>query len=58
MGIGMVALAFTAVYRGASGSRQDQVPAPATSGVDATTSTGSTADRLVVPSLSTDPGAP
>ncbi|GGZ27457.1 hypothetical protein GCM10010387_21100 [Streptomyces inusitatus] len=55
MGIGMVALAFTAVYRGASGSRQDQVPAPATSGVDATTST---ADRLVVPSLSTGPGAP
>ncbi|WP_274558348.1 hypothetical protein [Streptomyces spiramyceticus] len=30
MGIGMVALAFTAVYRGASSDRQDQVP-PATS---------------------------
>ena len=32
MGIGMVALAFTAVYRGASGNRQDPVPPPATSG--------------------------
>ncbi|MBT2400926.1 hypothetical protein [Streptomyces sp. ISL-100] len=32
MGIGMVALAFTAVYRGAaSGGREDQVPVPATS---------------------------
>ncbi|MFE5028394.1 hypothetical protein ACFRAO_35135 [Streptomyces sp. NPDC056656] len=31
MGIGMVALAFTAVYRGASsGGRQDRVPPPAT----------------------------
>ncbi|MFD4141448.1 hypothetical protein [Streptomyces sp. NPDC058572] len=37
MGIGMVALAFTAVYRGASGNRQDPtVPAPTTTGVDAT----------------------
>lgn len=36
MGIGMVALAFTAVYRGAaSGHRQDRVPPPATTGVDA-----------------------
>ncbi|MEW1545601.1 hypothetical protein [Streptomyces tsukubensis] len=34
MGIGMVALAFTAVYRGASGSRQDRIPPPATTGVD------------------------
>ncbi|MCQ4208148.1 SCO2584 family spore wall biosynthesis protein [Streptomyces longispororuber] len=30
MGIGMVALAFTAVYRGASAGRSDQVPPPAT----------------------------
>ncbi|WP_343245121.1 hypothetical protein [Streptomyces sp. SID14478] len=30
MGIGMVALAFTAVYRGASSGRSDQVPPPAT----------------------------
>ncbi|MGY0023985.1 hypothetical protein [Streptomyces sp. cg35] len=30
MGIGMVALAFTAVYRGASAGRDDKVPPPAT----------------------------
>ncbi|MFZ3570586.1 hypothetical protein ACOKM5_27010 [Streptomyces sp. BH097] len=30
MGIGMVALAFTAVYRGASSGSQDEVPPPAT----------------------------
>ncbi|WKX70299.1 hypothetical protein [Streptomyces sp. XD-27] len=34
MGIGVVALAFTAVYRGASGGRQDPAPPPATTGVD------------------------
>ncbi|MFH8368957.1 hypothetical protein [Streptomyces sp. NPDC018031] len=34
MGIGVVALAFAAVYRGASGSRQEPSPPPATSGVD------------------------
>ncbi|MEV7404087.1 hypothetical protein AB0N93_27300 [Streptomyces sp. NPDC091267] len=34
MGVGMVALAFSAVYRNAPGDRQDQVPPPATSGVD------------------------
>lgn len=34
MGIGMVALAFSAVYRNTSGDRQGQVPPPATSGVD------------------------
>ncbi|MFI6639751.1 hypothetical protein [Streptomyces sp. NPDC050504] len=34
MGVGMVALAFTAVYRGAAGGRGDQVPPPATTGVD------------------------
>lgn len=34
MGIGMVALAFSAVYRNTSGSSQDQVPPPATTGVD------------------------
>jgi hypothetical protein len=36
MGIGVVALAFTAVYRGTSGNRQDPAPPPATSGVDGT----------------------
>ncbi|MFF1498544.1 hypothetical protein ACFVZR_01380 [Streptomyces sp. NPDC058316] len=35
MGIGMVALAFSAVYRNTSGSsRQDPAPPPATTGVD------------------------
>ncbi|MFD7491719.1 hypothetical protein ACFV8T_04780 [Streptomyces sp. NPDC059832] len=34
MGIGMVALAFSAVYRNSSGSRQDPAPPPATTGVD------------------------
>ncbi|MDX3849356.1 hypothetical protein [Streptomyces sp. AK02-01A] len=34
MGIGMVALAFTAVYRGASDSRDDRVPHPARTGID------------------------
>ena len=44
MGIGMVALAFTAVYRGASsGGRQDRVPAPATTGIDAPRSDGPSA---------------
>ncbi|MFE0423267.1 hypothetical protein [Streptomyces sp. NPDC058953] len=42
MGIGMVALAFTAVYRGAAGSRQDQIPPPATTGVDTPRLPGST----------------
>ncbi|MEU1533421.1 hypothetical protein [Streptomyces fagopyri] len=34
MGIGMVALAFTAVYRGAASNRQDQVPPPASTGLE------------------------
>ncbi|MER5447330.1 hypothetical protein ABT065_17115 [Streptomyces sp. NPDC002764] len=34
MGIGMVALAFTAVYRGASSSGRDQVPPPASTGLE------------------------
>ncbi|WP_344355762.1 hypothetical protein [Streptomyces gobitricini] len=35
MGVGMIALAFAAVHRGSSGGRGGQVPAPATSGIDA-----------------------
>ncbi|MGW6460685.1 SCO2584 family spore wall biosynthesis protein [Streptomyces sp. NPDC055078] len=58
MGIGMVALAFTAVYRGASGNRQDQVPPPATTGVDATPSAGSARDRVGSPSASADYAPP
>ncbi|WP_210590030.1 hypothetical protein [Streptomyces sp. GESEQ-35] len=34
MGIGMVALAFSAVYRGASSSNRDQVPPPASTGLE------------------------
>jgi hypothetical protein len=34
MGIGMVALAFTAVYRGASSGSRDRVPAPASTGLE------------------------
>ncbi|WP_455431931.1 SCO2584 family spore wall biosynthesis protein [Streptomyces violarus] len=34
MGIGMVALAFTAVYRGASSNRQEPVPAPTSTGLE------------------------
>lgn len=34
MGIGMVALAFTAVYRGGSPGRQEQVPQPAKTGLE------------------------
>ncbi|NGO09734.1 hypothetical protein G5C60_19535 [Streptomyces sp. HC44] len=44
MGIGMVALAFTAVYRGASSSRQDPGPqAPASTGLEQGTGTGPSA---------------
>lgn len=34
MGVGMVALAFAAVYRGASSNSRDQVPPPATTGLE------------------------
>ncbi|MEU1305300.1 MULTISPECIES: hypothetical protein [Streptomyces] len=34
MGVGMVALAFAAVYRGASSGSRDQVPPPASTGVE------------------------
>jgi hypothetical protein len=34
MGVGMVALAFTAVYRGASSGGRDQVPPPASTGLE------------------------
>lgn len=57
MGIGMVALAFAAVYRGASANRQDRVPAPATTGVDAP-SHGAVPDRVTSPSASAEYSAP
>ncbi|MEU5216006.1 hypothetical protein AB0G79_07380 [Streptomyces sp. NPDC020807] len=34
MGVGMVALAFSAVYRGAVANRQDRLPTPTTTGID------------------------
>jgi len=58
MGIGMVALAFTAVYRGAAGNRQDQVPPPATTGVDTAPPTGSATDHKGGPSASAEYSAP
>ncbi|MFF0381620.1 hypothetical protein [Streptomyces sp. NPDC004286] len=50
MGIGMVALAFAAVYRGASSGTRDQVPAPA--------STGLGRDGVAAPSVSADYSRP
>jgi hypothetical protein len=50
MGIGMVALAFAAVYRGASGSSRDQVPPPA--------STGPEQGGAAAPSVSADYSQP
>lgn len=44
MGIGVIALAFAAVYRGASSQRQEPSPPPATSGVGASPSE---AERVV-----------
>ncbi|MFJ4921895.1 hypothetical protein [Streptomyces sp. NPDC088725] len=34
MGVGMIALAFTAVYRGSSDDRRDPVPQPTSTGID------------------------
>ncbi|MFE9097692.1 hypothetical protein [Streptomyces sp. NPDC007264] len=62
MGIGMVALAFTAVYRGASSGRQEQVPPPRTGleqGQGAGTGTGpSTSAEYSPPALSAVPRTP
>ncbi|MFD7771073.1 hypothetical protein [Streptomyces sp. NPDC059787] len=54
MGIGMVALAFSAVYRGASGSRQDPAPPPATTGVEQ----GGATAHSAAPSASADYSQP
>ncbi|MFF8842908.1 hypothetical protein ACF08N_09250 [Streptomyces sp. NPDC015127] len=58
MGIGMVALAFTAVYRGASNNRQDQVPQPARTGVDAPPTGATVSGRGSGPTASADRPAP
>ncbi|MDT0573314.1 hypothetical protein RM704_38655 [Streptomyces sp. DSM 3412] len=58
MGIGMVALAFTAVYRGASSGRGEITP-PATSGVEQKTPTGPSASAdYSQPAVSADPRTP
>ncbi|MFJ9826142.1 hypothetical protein ACIRSU_17470 [Streptomyces sp. NPDC101160] len=49
MGVGMVALAFSAVYRGASNNRQDRIQPPATTDVD---------KPRAVPTMATAPSAP
>ncbi|WP_078629209.1 hypothetical protein [Streptomyces sp. 142MFCol3.1] len=63
MGIGMVALAFTAVYRGASSGRQEQVPPPASTGLEqgqeSVTGTGPSASAdYSQPAVSADPRRP
>ncbi|MFE2941150.1 hypothetical protein ACFXKG_19105 [Streptomyces sp. NPDC059255] len=65
MGVGMVALAFTAVYRGASDSREDQVPQPATTGIDKPGAIGPSASATsaasvtgTVPAVSAVPRTP
>lgn len=57
MGIGMVALAFTAVYRGAAANRQDQVP-PASTGVDAPNPAPPAASPAAAPPVPVLTGAP
>ncbi|MFI1416451.1 hypothetical protein ACH4VX_00400 [Streptomyces sp. NPDC020731] len=54
MGIGMVALAFSAVYRGASSHRQDPAPPPTTTGVEQ----GGAAAPSAAPSASADYSRP
>ncbi|MFJ5773335.1 hypothetical protein [Streptomyces sp. NPDC093094] len=59
MGVGMVALAFAAVYRGASSSRQDQVPAPASTGLEqGGTATPSASADFSRPAVSAFPRTP
>ncbi|MEI7031274.1 hypothetical protein [Streptomyces pratensis] len=63
MGVGMVALAFSAVYRGSSADRQDEVPQqPTTSGVgqpqDASPGAPSAPADHSRPTVSADPRSP
>ena len=57
MGIGLVALAFSAVYRGSSGRTQSPAPAPTSSGVDAPTTAGMDSVRTARPGLPSVPSA-
>ncbi|MFI1221355.1 MULTISPECIES: hypothetical protein [unclassified Streptomyces] len=58
MGVGMVALAFTAVYRGSANNRQDQVPPPVTSGVDKPGAAPSASADYSRPAVSAEPRMP
>ncbi|MCL6287082.1 hypothetical protein ACFYUM_09760 [Streptomyces fimicarius] len=58
MGVGMVSLAFTAVYRGASNNRQDQMPPPVTSGVDKPGAAPSASADYSRPAVSAEPRVP
>ncbi|MFD6276419.1 hypothetical protein ACFWFI_12735 [Streptomyces sp. NPDC060209] len=58
MGIGMVALAFSAVYRGAAGNRQEQAPPPVTSGVDKPGAVPSASADYSRPAVSAVPRTP
>lgn len=59
MGIGMVALAFTAVYRGASSNSRDQVPPPASTGLEqGGTATPSASADYSQPAVSAVPRMP
>ncbi|MFG3404806.1 hypothetical protein [Streptomyces sp. NPDC048142] len=58
MGVGMVSLAFTAVYRGGSDNRRDPVPPPATSGVDKPGTAPSTSADRSRPAVSAEPRVP
>ena len=51
MGVGLVALAFSAVYRGASGRNQSPAPPPATSGVDTPSTSGPESGHTMPPGV-------
>ncbi|MFF4185651.1 hypothetical protein ACFYZ9_20895 [Streptomyces sp. NPDC001691] len=57
MGIGMIALAFSAVYRGATSDHEDKAPPPATSNVDNPTNAAGPG-TAAVPGSSGDLGPP
>ncbi|MFE6184220.1 hypothetical protein ACFQ6U_07315 [Streptomyces sp. NPDC056465] len=58
MGIGMVALAFSAVYRGAGSDQEGQVPPPVTSGVDLPGTAPSASTNDSRPAVSAVPRTP
>ncbi|MGI5337962.1 hypothetical protein ACQEVS_11465 [Streptomyces sp. CA-181903] len=58
LGIGAVALAFAAVYRGASSDRREPAPPPATTGVDAPPQRQEALPHAGRPDAAADPRAP